>query len=151
MKKKYLIILVCLITIFLLSCATSPYGKASTEQRELDKVMDNWIRAFTTEDIDLLMSTLGSNAILETVFGGERKQYIGETAIRRVQGGGFEHSDVYLETSVSVLDRDFGNKIAEYTCEAEGPGFLMINRFRFQKRDGEWKIIHQLVEPPPAE
>jgi len=33
----------------------------------------------------------------------------------------------------------------------EGSGFLNINRLRFQKWDGEWKIIHQFVEPAPAD
>jgi len=151
MKKKYLIILVCLVTIILLSCATTPSGNTSSEQKTVDKVMDNWIRALTTEDIDLLMSTYESNAIMEINFGGEITQWSGEEEIRKSQSGFFESSDGIAKVSISVTDRDLGNKIAKYTCELQGSGFMMINRFRLQKRDGEWKIIHQFVEPAPAE
>jgi ketosteroid isomerase-like protein len=149
MKKKSVIILVCLVTIILLSCVTTPSGNTSSEQRELDTVMDNWIRAMTTEDIDLLMSTYESNAIMEINFGGEITQWSGEEEIRKSQSGFFESSDGIAEISVSVIDRDLGKKIAEYTCELQGSGFMMINQFTFQKQDGEWKIIHQLVEPAP--
>ena len=151
MKKKCVIVLVCLVTIILLSCATTPSGNASSDQKAIEKVMANFITALTTQDINLLMSTYWNDAEMELNFGGNRTLLSGELEIRNLQNGGFESADGPQVLSVSVIERLYGDEIAEYTAEAEGSDFLMINHLRFQKRDGEWKIIHQFIEPAPAE
>ena len=58
---------VCLISIFFMSCAD--------DQKDLDKVMDHWIKTLTTEDLDSLMSTYGPDAVMKTIFGGKQNNF----------------------------------------------------------------------------
>ena len=60
-------------------------------------------------------------------------------------------SDMFTELIITVTDRKFNNGVPEYTCEVAGPGFVMINKFQFEKQNGDWKIINQIIEPAPAE
>ena len=148
MKKFLLFVLIVLLP---LACATTPPGESPEVRRALDGIMERWIEGLKTENLDLLMSAYWPEAEL-VMAGPEGEQvFAGFDAIAGFQDSGFRGSDLYAEMSVTELrsERDPGGPRRVY--EVGGPGFAILNSFTYQEREGEWRIIHQVIEPAPTE
>jgi len=148
MKKVLLLVLIVLLP---LACATTPPGEPQELRRALDGIMEHWIEGLKSENLDLLMSAYWPEA--ELVMAGPQGEQVfaGFDAIAEFQDSGFRGSDLYAEMTVTELrgEADPGGPIRVY--EAGGPGFAMLNSFTYQEREGQWRIIHQVIEPAPAE
>jgi len=148
MKKILLLVSIVLVP---LACTTVPPGESPEVRRILDEVMERWIEGLKTENLDLLMSAYWPEAEL-VMAGPEGEQFFsGFETIAEFQGEGFRSSDFYAEVEVSEprIESDPGGPRRVY--EVHGPGFIMLNSFLFQEREGEWRIIHQVIEPAPTQ
>ncbi len=148
MKKFLLLVLIVMLP---LACATAPPGESPEVRRALDEVMERWIEGLKTENLDLLMSAYWPEAEL-VMAGSEGEQvFAGFDAIAGFQDSGFRGSDMYAEMTVAELrgEADPGGPRRVY--QVGGPGFAILNSFTFQERAGQWRIIHQVIEPAPTE
>jgi hypothetical protein len=148
MKKFALLVLAVLIPV---ACTTTPSGEAPEVRRALNEVMERWTEGLKTENLDLMMSAYWPEAQLVTVFPEGEQVFAGFDAIAGFQDGGFRGSDLYAGMAVTELraEADPGGPRRVYAVG--GPGFSLLNSFTYQEREGEWRIIHQLIEPAPAE
>jgi len=148
MKKSALILLIILLP---LACITTPPGESPEVQRALDEVMERWIEGLKTENLDLLMSAYWPEAEL-IIAGPEGEQvFAGFDAIAGSQDEGFRSSDIYREMEVFKAGSEATPEGTRWIYEVHGPGFMMFNIFLFQEREGEWRIIHQVIEAPPPQ
>jgi Ca2+-binding EF-hand superfamily protein len=148
MKKISLLVLIVLLP---LACMTTPSGESPEVRGALDEVMGRWIEGLKTENLDLLMSAYWPEAEL-VMAGPEGEQvFAGFDAIAEFQGEGFRGSDLYDELVVSELPGEADPGGPKRVYEVGGPGFMMLNSFTYQERDGQWRIIRQLIEPAPME
>jgi hypothetical protein len=148
MKKILLLVLAVLIP---LACATTPSGESPEVRRALDEVMERWIEGLKSENLDLLMGAYWPEAEL-VMAGPEGEQvFAGFDAIAEFQDSGFRGSDLYADMTVTVLPEEADPGGPRRVYEVGGPGFAILNNFLFQEREGQWRIIHQVIEPAPME
>ncbi|UCF98368.1 MAG: hypothetical protein JSV89_02260 [Spirochaetaceae bacterium] len=148
MKKISLLVLIVLLP---LACITTPSGESPEVQRALDEIMGRWIEGLKTENLDLLMSSYWPEAKL-VMAGPEGDQvFAGFDAIAEFQDSGFRSSDLYAEMTVMELRAERDPSRPRRVYEVGGLGFAMLNSFTYQERDGQWRVIHQVIEPTPAE
>ena len=148
MKK---ILLAALIVVLPLACTTVPPGQSPETERALDELMERWTEGLRSENLDLMMSAYWPEAELVTAFPDGEQVFAGFDAIAAYQDGGFRGSDLFAELEVLPAGSEATPEGPRRIYEVIGPGFVMINSFLFQQREGQWRIIHQLVEPAPAE
>lgn len=148
MKKIPLLVLIVLLP---LACMTTPSDESPAVRRALDGTMERWIEGLQTENLDLLMSAYWPEAELVMTGPQGEQVFAGFGAIAGFQDSGFRGSDLYAEMTVTELrsERDPGGPRRVYVVG--GPGFAMLNSFTCQEREGEWRIIHQVIEPAPTE
>ncbi len=148
MKKSVLIVLAILLP---LACKTMPPAGRPEAHPEIDALMERWITALKHKDIDVFMSTYWDEAerVIVQPDGKEIRQ--GFHGIRVDQMDRFAQSDIFRELNYSEPEREIRPNRATYIYNVEGPGFNWIERFELARREGKWRIVHQVIEPLPGE
>jgi Ca2+-binding EF-hand superfamily protein/PBP1b-binding outer membrane lipoprotein LpoB len=144
MKK---IALLLLFAVILSACVTPPQGGDPEAQRELDSLMEHWINALKTENIDAYMEVYWPDAervILQPDGGEIILRGIGE--IREQQTDSFMRLDGFEDLHYSEPEREFHGETAAYHYEVESPQVFFRQHFEFQHREGRWAIIHQVID-----
>ncbi|UCF96212.1 MAG: hypothetical protein JSV89_13610 [Spirochaetaceae bacterium] len=145
MKKVIFLILTALVP---LACVTTPPSKAP----EIDELMERWITGLREENINVLMSTYWPDAELVMVqLEGEEQHLHGHDEIERFQLEGFQQPGSFRDLNFSKPEGEIRGNSATYHIHVEAPGVQLLNRFELIRRDGQWKIVHQILEPLPSE
>jgi hypothetical protein len=145
MKKIIFLILTVLVP---LACITAPPSKVP----EIDELMELWITGLREENIDVLMSTYWPDAELVMVQPDGREQHFhGHDEIERFQLEGFHQPGSFRDLNFSKPEGEIRGNSATYHVHVEAPGVRLVNHFELIRRDGQWRIIHQILEPLPPE
>jgi Ca2+-binding EF-hand superfamily protein len=144
MKRILSLILVVLLP---LGCMTAP----SPGESEVEELMDRFVTGLGEENIELLMSTYWPEAqMVIKLPDGTTQQFSGIDQIRGVQLGGFEDPNRQI-LEFSDPEREILSNSATYRIITHVPGLRVLNSFELTRRDGQWGIIHQMVEVLPPE
>ena len=140
--KRVLVLLS--ISLMLFSCATVTPPKGAADGSAALEVMEIWSEAVRTEDLDLFVSTYWEDAVREILpFGGDSAVIRGQAAIAENQMGYFERFDLSgfrLPEDREIRMEDGRVPILRYMYEGG-----RVEEFRFESRDGQWKIINQII------
>ena len=151
MKKYFLFALAVLL---ILACATAPAVDTPKAQREIDALMERNRTAMAQKDIDMYMSTYWPDAEKVIVRpNGEDIHICGMDAIMADEEKAFEQSPIFRnfdEYRFSEPERAIVGSKATYIRHIEGRGLHLVNQYDIVCRDGEWRIIHQVIEPIPG-
>jgi len=144
MKKTTAILLLALIP---LACLTPPPGEDPEARRQLDTLMENWLIALKSENIDAYMEAYWPDAerVILPREGGE-VVLRGVDEIREQQTDSFRRLDNFEELHYSEPEREFHGDRAAYHYEVETPGIFFRQHFEFERREGRWAIIHQVID-----
>lgn len=145
MKKTVFLILAVLVP---LACVTAPPLGAP----EIDELMERWTTGLREENIDVLMSTYWPDAELVLVQpDGKEQHFNGNDQIERFQLEGFQQPGSFRDLNFSKPEGEIRGNSATYHIYVEAPGMHLVNNFELIRRDGQWRIIHQVIEAPPPE
>jgi Ca2+-binding EF-hand superfamily protein len=144
MKKSALFLLLCLIP---LACVTSPAGEDPEARRQLDGLMEHWLTALRERNIDAFMEAYWPEAekVILQRDGGEIVLR-GPDRIREQQANTFESFEGFRELNYMGPERELHGNAASYHYQVEGPGIFFIEHFDFERREGRWAIMHQVID-----
>ncbi len=138
------------VVLLVLACATAEpgakVGLSRADNRAIDKIMGEWQEALTSEDVDRLMRAYWADATLAMIMPDGDAVFQGAGEIAEFQRQGFENSDQYAEMEIEQrpIVTPEGQPVRLYAVS--GPGFTMLNRFHYELRDGEWRVLRQEIE-----
>ncbi len=151
MKKS---LLFALAVLFALACATASAADVPKVQQEIDAMMTRNRTAMEQKDIDMYMSTYWPDAEKVIVRpNGEDIHISGMDAIRANEKKAFEQSPIFKnfgEYRFSEPERAIVGSKATYIRHIKGRGLHLINQYDIVCRDGEWRIIRQVIEAQPV-
>lgn len=151
MKKNFLF---ALAVFLILTCTTASATDAPEAQLEIDALMERNRTAMEQKDIDMYMSTYWPEAEKVIVRPkGEDIHICGMDAIRAQEEKAFEQSPIFRnfdEYRFSEPERAIVGSKATYIRHIEGRGLHLINQYDIACRDGEWRIIRQVIEALPT-
>ena len=151
MKKNFLFVLAVILT---LACTTASAADTAAAQREIDILMERNRTAMALQDIDMYMSTYWPDAEKVIVRpNGEDIHISGMAAIRANEKKAFEQSPIFKnfhEYRFSEPERAIVGSKATYIRHIKGRGLHLVNQYDIVCRDGEWRIIRQVIEAQPA-
>lgn len=142
------------LAVFLaLACTTASAADVPKAQREIDALMERNRTAMEQKDIDMYMSTYWPDAEKVIVRpNGEDIRICGMDAIRANEKKAFEQSPIFKnfdEYSFSEPERAIVGSKATYIRHIEGRGLHLINQYDIVRREGQWRIIRQVIEALP--
>ena len=125
------------IILIVTSCKTMP---------DAETTVVNWGEALVDGDIESLMDTYWDDAVM--VFknpDGDDVQIVGAEAIRESQSNWFQSRPANEAITVELREsKEEGDSvICKVILIAGGPEF--VNTLEMVSRDGEWKILRQVV------
>ena len=145
---KVLMVFLALSVMLTMSCQQKVDIEA--EKAQVKGVLDDYVRAIETEDMDLYANKIAHDATMMN-FGGFGVPIVGWEALKKVMDG---QNAALSETKITVSDlaihvSDDG-KLAWATClwnlkakMGENPVELPIRcSWVFEKRDNKWTIVH---------
>jgi hypothetical protein len=144
MKKLALLLL---LTVIPLACVTPPPGDDPEARRALDELMEHWQAALRERNIDAFMEVYWPEAerVILQRDGGE-VVLRGVDEIREQQADFFESFDGFRELRYMGPEREFHGNSAAYHYEVEGPGSFFVEHFEFERREGRWAIMNQVID-----
>ena len=147
-------LLFALAVLLILACTIASAADAPKSQREIDALMMCNRTAMEQKDIDMYMSTYWPDAEKVIVRpNGEDIHISGMDAIRANEKKAFEQSPIFHnfdEYCFSEPERAIVGSKATYIRHIEGRGLHLINQYDIVCREGEWRIIRQVIEAQPA-
>lgn len=141
--KRFVLLVISLSVI--IACATTSDAPA----QDADDVVESWVASLTGKDLDALMSTYWSDAVVENLSSGgdgERQTMNGVEEIREMQRGTTDNPDIQLTILPDEVRREMKGESAVYTIEVEAGEYRSINTLTLVKRGDEWRIVHQAIE-----
>lgn len=146
-KMKRMVILAAALALV----ATFPVSSQSVE-RELDALVDTWVDALSTGDIDAFMSCYWDDAI-RIMYGTESTQL--DEGARRIRDA---QQELFDQRGSEPMQFPY-DPIVRLIPDGARPTYFLPNSawsymdvFEFERRVGEYRIIKQYVLPhPPAE
>ena len=144
MKKIALFLLIALVP---LACVTPPSAEDPEARRQLDGLMEHWLGALKTENIDAYMEVYWPDAerVILPPEGGEIFLR-GIDEIREQQTDSFERLEGFEDLHYSEPEREFHGDTAAYHYVVESPQIVFHQHFEFVRREGRWAIIHQVID-----
>lgn len=138
--KKPLIILATVLLIC--SCATTGGGGSP-----IDQTLNNFGRGLENRDIDLLMTAYWPEAVFEFIEPDGSPYFTeGQDAIREGQLAWFDNPMKLSVHTDKVIIKEDGNLLVCHV-PVEFPDGILMNILELEERQGEWKIIYQIVGP----
>ena len=152
MKK---IITGSLVMLVLFACVTAPKGITPEDREAIDAVVNKWVKALQTKDLEALADTYwpdfvhtsknADGSVVETIRGIED--------FKVQQQEWFDKGDFYKRIIYSDPQRDFesqpGKAIYTISGRLDQDKWGWQDIFQLTKRNGEWRIIdHVLIGLP---
>jgi len=161
--KKYKIcgVLLCITLAFCLYA--TPFTNAATPEEEVLQVVSNWVKAFNTNDFNL-MSSLHWNSPMLTKFGpGKSETFLfqGEAILANWKSAFVDPVGTYanslhhpqvtiLGDNVAIITLYNSQTVTDPRTKAQTVG-LYRGTFVVQKINGKWLIVHEHASVLPEE
>jgi len=144
-----------LAVLLILACTTTSEVDTLKAKQEIDALMERNRTAMAQKDIDMYMSTYWPDAEKVIVRPtGEDIHIYGMDAIREDEMKAFEQSPIFNnfdEYRFSEPERAIVGSKATYIRHIEGRDLHLVNQYDIVYRNGEWRIIRQVIELIPGD
>jgi len=144
MKKVIILILAVLVP---LACLTAP----PHDETKTEELMERFITGLREENIDVLTSTYWPEAEMVVALpDGQELHFEDIEQIRSFQSEGFQDPNRQV-LEFGKPEGEIRGSSATYRILMQAYGARVMNRFELARRNGQWRILHQLVEVLPPE
>jgi len=147
-------LLFAMAVLLVMACTIASAADVPKAQQEIDTLMERNRTSMAQKDIDMYMSTYWPDAEKVIVRpNGEDIIISGMDAIRANEEKAFGQSPIFKnfdEYRFSEPERAIVGSKATYIRHIKGRGLHLINQYDIVCRDGEWRIIRQVIEAQPV-
>jgi Ca2+-binding EF-hand superfamily protein/ketosteroid isomerase-like protein len=128
-----------------------PAAIAAPAEKEIDALMQGWIAALRSKNLNRMMEAYWPDAVRVVVQPGQPERRLrGVEEIRRQQREFFDGRAGFAELRYPEPERNVKGNNARFVYRVEGPGFRYVEHFVFSKKAGKWKIAEQILEMLPG-